>query len=219
MHDTGAALAGIAADMGAGQVQMIAQEIDKEGTVLDLRRDRLAVHRQFDCRHVETSPCFLIAPIRSTGAGLCNNDFCRDRHCDAVCASTVVPANAGGPQASEQLGSLRYRGFHSRTRPDAVHEVGRLICRLVMAGTSPAMTSALGMRIRGKFTGSYPFCSNFQRQIRELALPVLLILEKTGVRGGIVKARMAAIDTREAPHIAISRQSHARLCCGARDHG
>src|SRR5258706_14318707 len=98
MHDTGAALAGIAADMGAGQVQVIAQEIDKEGTVLDLSRDRLAVHRQFDCRHVETSPCFLIAPIRSTGAGLCNNDFCRDTHCDAVCASTVVPAIAGDPK-------------------------------------------------------------------------------------------------------------------------
>src|SRR5216110_1762467 len=58
MHDTGAALAGIAADMGAGQVQMVAQEIDKEGPVLDLGRDRLAVHRQFDCRHVETSMLF-----------------------------------------------------------------------------------------------------------------------------------------------------------------
>jgi hypothetical protein len=62
------------------------------------------------------------------------------------------------------------------------------------------------MRIRRKFTGSYPFCSNFQHRIRELALPVLLILgNKTGVRGGIVKARMAATDIREAPHIAISR--------------
>src|ERR1700687_3218646 len=51
MHDTGAALAGVAADMGAGQVQMVAQEIDKKGAVLDVGRDRLAVHRQFDCRH------------------------------------------------------------------------------------------------------------------------------------------------------------------------
>src|SRR5712675_768105 len=80
-------------------------------------------------------------------------------------------------------------------------------------------THALGMRLGGKFTGSYPFCSNFQHQIRELALPVLLILgNKTGVRGGIVKARMAAIDIRKASHIAISRQSHAGLCCRARDH-
>src|SRR5258707_12529380 len=91
MNDTGAALAGVAADMGARQVQMIAQEIDKEGPVLDLSRDRLAVHRQFDCRHVETSPCFLIAPIRSTGPGLCNNDFCRGRHCDAISASRRTP--------------------------------------------------------------------------------------------------------------------------------
>jgi hypothetical protein len=51
MHDTGAALAGVAADMGAGQIQMIAQEMDKKSSVFDIGRDSLAVHRQFDCRH------------------------------------------------------------------------------------------------------------------------------------------------------------------------
>ena len=51
MDDAGAALAGIAADMGTGQVQMFAQQMDKKGPVLDLGRDRLAVHRQFDGRH------------------------------------------------------------------------------------------------------------------------------------------------------------------------
>src|SRR6478736_9345382 len=107
MNDTGAALAGIAADMGAGQVQMIAQEIDKEGPVLDLSRDRLAVHRQFDCRHVETSPCFLIALIRSTGPGLCNNDFGRGSHCDAICASTVAPGVCRRPTVMAGLARLR----------------------------------------------------------------------------------------------------------------
>src|SRR6478736_2268245 len=49
-------------------------------------------------------------------------------------------------------------------------------------------THAVGMRLGGKFTGSYPFCSNFQHQIRELALPVLLILgKKTGVEVGLSK--------------------------------
>jgi AMMECR1 domain-containing protein len=51
MDDAGPALAGVAADMGAGQVQMVAQEMDEEGSVLHLGRDGLAVHRQFDCRH------------------------------------------------------------------------------------------------------------------------------------------------------------------------
>jgi hypothetical protein len=37
--------------MGAGQVQMVAQEMDEEGSVLDLGRYGLAVYRQFDCRH------------------------------------------------------------------------------------------------------------------------------------------------------------------------
>jgi hypothetical protein len=42
--------------MGAGQVQMIAQQMDKKGAVLDLDRRRLAVYRQFDGRHVPYLP-------------------------------------------------------------------------------------------------------------------------------------------------------------------
>jgi hypothetical protein len=52
MNHAGAALAGIAADMGARQVQMLAQEMDQKRTVLGFNRDRLAVNRQFDCRHI-----------------------------------------------------------------------------------------------------------------------------------------------------------------------
>src|SRR6476660_4365297 len=118
MNDTGAALAGVAADMGARQVQMVAQEIDKEGPVLDLSRDRLAVHCQFDCRHVETSPCFLIAPIRSTGPGLCNNDFCRGSHCDAVCASRrtppALPSWLGLPRPSTSLVAAKCKTVDAR---------------------------------------------------------------------------------------------------------
>src|ERR1700736_1325583 len=38
---------------------------------------------------------FLIVPIRSTGAGLCNYDFLRGSHCDVVFGSVVVPAAPG----------------------------------------------------------------------------------------------------------------------------
>ena len=73
MDDTGAALAGVAADMGAGQVEMIAQQMDKESPILKIGRDTLAVHGQFDCRHVWFLPmAFLLALIRRTGCGLCN---------------------------------------------------------------------------------------------------------------------------------------------------
>src|SRR2546421_123199 len=58
MDDAGAALAGVAADMGAGQVQMVAQEMDEKGPVFDLSRDGLAVHGQFDCRHAWYLPMF-----------------------------------------------------------------------------------------------------------------------------------------------------------------
>ena len=58
MDDAGAALAGVAADMGAGQTQVFAQEMDQQGPVLDLGRDGFAVHRQFDCRHASLLPMF-----------------------------------------------------------------------------------------------------------------------------------------------------------------
>jgi hypothetical protein len=51
MHDAGAALTGVAADMGAGQIQMIAQKVDEQGAVFDVGHRRSAVYRQFDCRH------------------------------------------------------------------------------------------------------------------------------------------------------------------------
>ncbi len=39
----GAALAGVAADMGAGEAEMLAQELDQQRARLDLARHRLAV--------------------------------------------------------------------------------------------------------------------------------------------------------------------------------
>jgi hypothetical protein len=55
VHDAGAALAGVAADMGSRKIEVIAQELDQQRAILDLDSNGLAVHRQFDCRHVESS--------------------------------------------------------------------------------------------------------------------------------------------------------------------
>jgi hypothetical protein len=41
--------------MGTGQIQVIAQQIDKKGPVFDIGRHSLAVHREFDCGHA----CYL----------------------------------------------------------------------------------------------------------------------------------------------------------------
>ncbi|MGY4282914.1 hypothetical protein ACVWXO_002134 [Bradyrhizobium sp. LM2.7] len=56
VHDAGTALAGVAADMGPGEVEVIAQELDQQGAVLDVNGNSLAVHCQFDCRHGEVLP-------------------------------------------------------------------------------------------------------------------------------------------------------------------
>ena len=44
MHDAGAALRGVAADMGAGQPQIFAQELHQQGTGIDIGVDGVAVH-------------------------------------------------------------------------------------------------------------------------------------------------------------------------------
>src|SRR5437763_947231 len=76
--------------MRAGQVQMIAQEMDEKGPVLDRSRDCLAVYRQLDCRHARYLPMpFLIVLIRSRRARLCNREFGRGSH------GKVIIANSG----------------------------------------------------------------------------------------------------------------------------
>jgi hypothetical protein len=48
VDDAGAALAGVAPDVGAGQGQLAAQQIDEQRARLDLSGDGLAVHGQSD---------------------------------------------------------------------------------------------------------------------------------------------------------------------------
>ena len=45
MHDAGAALRGVAADMRAGQPQIFAQELHQQGARFDIAGDGFAVHR------------------------------------------------------------------------------------------------------------------------------------------------------------------------------
>jgi hypothetical protein len=51
MHHARAALAGVAADMRAGETKLFAQQLDKQGASLDVDRVLLAVNRQRDLRH------------------------------------------------------------------------------------------------------------------------------------------------------------------------
>ena len=51
MHDTGAALAGIASDMGAGQPQILAQELHKERAGVDIAGYGITVHDQGNFGH------------------------------------------------------------------------------------------------------------------------------------------------------------------------
>jgi hypothetical protein len=53
MHDAGAALRGIATDMGAGQAQVFAQKLHQQRPWIDVRVHGIAVHDQGDFRHSE----------------------------------------------------------------------------------------------------------------------------------------------------------------------
>jgi stage V sporulation protein SpoVS len=44
MHDAAAALAGVAADMSASELQRFAQELNKQRAGINIARDLLAVH-------------------------------------------------------------------------------------------------------------------------------------------------------------------------------
>ena len=50
-HDAGAALRCVAADMGAGQAQMLAQELHQQGAGVDIRGDGIAVYDQGNLGH------------------------------------------------------------------------------------------------------------------------------------------------------------------------
>ena len=51
MHDAGAALRGVAADMGARQPQIFAQKLDQKGTGVDIGVYGIAVHDQGNLGH------------------------------------------------------------------------------------------------------------------------------------------------------------------------
>ena len=55
MHDAGAALAGVAADMRAGEAQVLAQELHQQRARIDVGGDGLAVHRHADGGHLGSS--------------------------------------------------------------------------------------------------------------------------------------------------------------------
>ena len=51
MHGAAAALAGVAADVSAGESELVAQEIDQQRAVFDLARVFDAVYGDFDFGH------------------------------------------------------------------------------------------------------------------------------------------------------------------------
>src|SRR3569623_934532 len=51
MHDTGAALRGVASDMSAGQAQIFAQELHQQRARVDIGGRRIAVHDQRNSGH------------------------------------------------------------------------------------------------------------------------------------------------------------------------
>src|SRR6266852_5613047 len=60
MHDAGAALRGVAADMGAGQPQILAQKLHQQGAGVDVGVDGIAVHDQGNLGHSVLSSSALL---------------------------------------------------------------------------------------------------------------------------------------------------------------
>ena len=60
MHDAGAALRGVAADMGAGQPQILAQKLHQQRAGIDIGIDGIAVHDQGNLGHSALSSSALL---------------------------------------------------------------------------------------------------------------------------------------------------------------
>jgi len=54
MHDAGAALRGVAADVGTGQPQMLAEKLHQKGARIDIRGDGFAIHDQGNLGHMRS---------------------------------------------------------------------------------------------------------------------------------------------------------------------
>ena len=120
-HRAGAADAVLAADMAAGQHEIVAQEIDQGLARIDRLGDGLAVHRQRDVaamlahgrasmscfatrRSSTPARCFLVAPVACT-----SSDGSRSE-ASACTASSMLPSVSAG------LGLLRAQRRHRRRR-------------------------------------------------------------------------------------------------------
>src|SRR6185437_575328 len=119
MDDAGAALAGVTADMGASKVEVFAQEMDQKRPVLDIDGDRLAVHCQFDCRHIIPPGEFIISPIRDRGLELCNWEIGREKHCDGAGLLTLSegPVQKGGMRYPVNLRPLIHSALGCSLKP------------------------------------------------------------------------------------------------------
>src|SRR5882757_4226543 len=54
MHDAGAALRGVAADMGSGETEIFAQEMNQKRSVLGSAADPFSVHDKRNVRHASS---------------------------------------------------------------------------------------------------------------------------------------------------------------------
>jgi hypothetical protein len=78
MDDAGPALAGIAADMGASQAELVAQELDEQRAAFDLAAHGLSVHFHGNCWHFEFLPLSVRAGSRLPQAAT-PDTLCRAR--------------------------------------------------------------------------------------------------------------------------------------------
>src|SRR5215813_998527 len=84
MHDAGATLRGVAANVGTGEPQVVAQELHQQRARIDVTGDGLAVHRQSDGRHErppqesgQNALFWRCRPGAGRGSGQNRGDFAR----------------------------------------------------------------------------------------------------------------------------------------------
>src|SRR6266550_5668086 len=126
MDRAGAALAGVATDVGAGQLEVLADQLDEEPSGLDVRLARLAVDRERDVRgHQETLLRFQSAGAESSGRPRCPTSS-GDLRMLALRPAGIkaqsraeweVPRRRNRPKSNGAENHLRSRGFRRYRLP------------------------------------------------------------------------------------------------------
>ena len=144
VDDAGAALRGVAADMGAGEAQVFAQELDQQRARIDIGGNGLAVDRHRNLNHSKIPPNRLSPPPPQRLRSAKRDELASRAEARVLLAAGCLPAPSAGRQqekgadmlaehsdqrCSRDAASSRFHADASRWSGGGAARLGRRLSR------------------------------------------------------------------------------------------